>query len=105
MCRGGHLRTWFEQFYQNRGAILVPAGTNVRRRGHGSEGWHSTAGPGIFSDLFEVRRCYFPRNDPRSTLGIPQCSATRISVKNISGNRKLGNAKAKKWRDALHGKS
>ena len=35
----GHLRTCFQEFYQNRenrDGILVFAGTNVRRRGHGA---------------------------------------------------------------------
>ena len=35
VCRGNP-RTWFQKFYQNGGGILVPAGTNLRRCGHGA---------------------------------------------------------------------
>jgi hypothetical protein len=107
MCRGrGIYAPGFSSSPKIRGGILVLARTNVRRRGHGARAgivarrfWH-------FSDVFEVHRCYFPRNDPRSALGIPQSSATRLSVKNISGNRKKKvTQKQKKWRDDLHGKS
>jgi hypothetical protein len=49
-CNRGNPRTWFHQFYQNGGGILVLAGTNVRRPG---------VAPG--SSPAQTRVCPFPR--------------------------------------------
>jgi hypothetical protein len=82
MCAGaGKLGTWIKQIYRNRGGILVRSGiAAARARSEGWPYWH-------FSDVFEVLRCYFPRNDPAVDVWNSLIFGHSPFCENISGNR------------------
>ena len=101
----GHLRTWFQQFYQNRGGILVLAGTNVRRRRHGAMAGIVAPVLGFFGC---VRGSSLLFSKERPAVGAWNSSIfgrPAFLSKTFHAIAKKDNAKAKKWRDDLHGKS
>ena len=95
----GHLRTCFQQFCQNRGGILVLAGTNVRRRGPGARA-------GIVASVLAFFGCV---RGPSLLLSKerPAVDAWNFSIfghppfgqKHFRQSQKKGNAKAKNARD------
>ena len=106
-CAGAeHLRTCFQQFYQNRGRHPCPCWDECAAARAWSEGWHSSVDSGTFFGCVRGSLLLFSKERlavdawNSSIFGHPP-----FCQKHFRQSQKKGNAKAKKRQDDLHGNS